>query len=363
MPEPDKPRATAASQGDAQRRADQIRAFQNELEQLEREGVLILSIDQQREVAQHHRNRLDELQSRFDIDTTAAEKQMSWGMRIASFIGALAFSAAAFFFFYRFWGNLSTTLQVVILVAGPIAAVLAMVWSAGRERTLYIAGIIGFVAIACFVLNISVLGQIFNLRPTQNAFLVWALFAGILAYTYGIRLFLVAGILSFMGYLSATVGTWSGCYWMSFGERPENFIPAGIFLFCLPAVLTHRRFPGFTGIYRIFGLLPVFIAILILSNFGAISYLLLPNETVEVFYQIAGFVLAGLAIWAGIYWSWSGVTNLGSTFFVIFLYTKLFDWWWDWMPKYLFFLVLGAIAVLLLVVLRKLRTRSMRGTT
>jgi len=41
--------------------------------------------------------------------------------------------------------------------------------------------------------------------------------------------------------------------------------------------------------------------------------------------------------------------------FCIFLYTKFFDWWWEVMPKYLFFLVLGLCAVLILLVLRRLR--------
>ena len=55
---------------------------------------------------------------------------------------------------------------------------------------------------------------------------------------------------------------------------------------------------------------------------------------------------------------WAGVVNLGSTFFVLYLYTKLFDWFWDWMPKYLFFLLLGLVAVLLLVVMRRFRART-----
>ena len=47
--------------------------------------------------------------------------------------------------------------------------------------------------------------------------------------------------------------------------------------------------------------------------------------------------------------------NTGITFFVIFLYTKFFDWWWATMPKWLFFLVLGLAAILILLVLKRLR--------
>ncbi|MOA16335.1 hypothetical protein D3C78_1365460 [compost metagenome] len=37
---------------------------------------------------------------------------------------------------------------------------------------------------------------------------------------------------------------------------------------------------------------------------------------------------------------------------------KLFDWWWELMPKYLFFLLLGLVAVLILMVLNRLRRPS-----
>ena len=39
----------------------------------------------------------------------------------------------------------------------------------------------------------------------------------------------------------------------------------------------------------------------------------------------------------------------------IFLYTKFFDWWWEWLPKWLFFLLIALSAVLLLLVFQRLR--------
>lgn len=47
--------------------------------------------------------------------------------------------------------------------------------------------------------------------------------------------------------------------------------------------------------------------------------------------------------------------NTGVVFFVIFLYTKFYDWWWDLLPKYLFFLILGLTAVLVLLAMKRLR--------
>jgi uncharacterized membrane protein len=276
-------------------------------------------------------------------------------MRIVSFLGALALSAAVFFFFYRYWGLLSTTLQTSILIAAPLLILSGVEFAARRERTLYFASLISLVAFASFVLNLSMLGQIFSITPSQNAFLVWGTFALIIAYTYRLRLMLVAGLLCLMGYLAATIGTWSGMYWLSFGERPENFIIAGLIIFAA-AFIPQHRYAEFLPSYRISGLLAIFIAILIISHWGMGSYLPLPPKQIENCYQIGGFILAGLVIWLGIRRSWHGVINLGSTFFVIFLYTKFYDWWWEWLPKYLFFLLMGGIAVGLLFLLRRMRS-------
>jgi uncharacterized membrane protein len=176
----------------------------------------------------------------------------------------------------------------------------------------------------------------------------------------GLRLMLVAGMTCLMGYLAATVGTWSGCYWLSFGERPENFIVAGALLFAA-GFLPHRRHGGFPNLYRGYGLLAIFIAILILANWGRISYLPWSPDLVEGAYQVLGFLLAGGVIALGIRQRWPGITNLGSTFFALYLYTKFFDWWWDWMPKYLFFLLLGLSAILILLVLKRVRAAARGG--
>ena len=42
-------------------------------------------------------------------------------------------------------------------------------------------------------------------------------------------------------------------------------------------------------------------------------------------------------------------------------FAKLFDWWWQLLPRYLFFLLLGLIAVLLLVMLQRWRRSAPGG--
>ncbi len=342
------------SKADAQQRADQIRYFQAELEIIEQENIVSLDAGQRSAIHDYHRDLIAQLSSAFDIDASKREKQLSLGMRIASFLGALGLAASLFFLFYQFWGRFSTRIQVLILVTAPLVSLGATMIVARREKTGYFSKLLGLVSFACFVLNLSMLGQIFNINPSPNAFLVWAIFAFLIAYASDARLLLAAGILSIAAFLSAQPGTWAGCYWFHFGERPENFFPAAILLFLVPN-LPHNRFSGFPVIYRVFAMLLFFVPILILSNWGMISYLQLPAKSVEGLYQVAGFILSAAAIWVGIRKGWPEVVNTGNVFFTIFLYTKFYDWWWDWMPKYLFFLLIGLTAILMLLILKRLR--------
>src|SRR6266545_2865455 len=112
---------TPCSKDEAQQRADQIEAFSREVAQLEQDGILLLAPEQEERVGLYHAEMLTRLSRKFDIDVGQTAKQMSLGMRIVSFLGALALSAALFFFFYRFWGLLPTSAQVAILTVAPLA--------------------------------------------------------------------------------------------------------------------------------------------------------------------------------------------------------------------------------------------------
>lgn len=349
------------TQDKAQRRVDRINAFRAELRQVEQESDLGLTEEQRATLSAYHDGIVADLERRFDVDVNPVEKQMSWGMRIASTVGALALAASTYFLFYRYWGVMATPLQIAVLISAPVLAVLAMELCGRFERTRYFTALAGVFAVACFILNISVLGSIFNMKPSAIPFLFWGGFALILAYTYDLKLVLVAGIVSAMTYVILSIGAWGGSYWPFSAERPENYALAGVVTFAVPIVLRHRERDTFPAIYRLLGLVVVCTSVLILCNWGAGSYLPLDPDAVEILYQVAGFLLAGLAIWIGIRLSWKEVTNLGTIFLIAILYIKLFDWWWDAMPKYLFFLVLGLVAVGLLVVLGKFRS-LLRGT-
>ncbi|MEM7027260.1 MAG: DUF2157 domain-containing protein [Pseudomonadota bacterium] len=343
------------SKTEAQKRADQVSHFNTELKQLIDEDVLKLSEEQLSSLKQYHTKLIATLSDKFDIDVSSKEKRLSFGMRVASFLGALALAVSVFFLFYQYWGRFSTVFQITVLAVAPLVMLFATYYVAQREKTGYFSKLLGLVTFACFVLNIFVLGQIYNITPSDRAFIVWGALAFLLAYTCDVRLLLVAGIICIGGFLSARVGVWYGLYWAYFGHRPENFLPIAAMLFATPFYIPHKHFTAFDTIYRVFALLLFFIPVLILSYWGAISYMTFDQNTIEVMYQIIGFVFSAGLIALGIRKGMNDVVNTANTFFVIFLYTKVYDWWWDWMPKYLFFLLVGAIAVLMLFVFKRLR--------
>lgn len=343
------------SRTDAQHRADDIRVFRQELERLQAEHVLTLTDEQRQAVAQHHETLLAAYARTFDIDRDGQAQRLSLGMRIASFLGAVALAASVFFLFSQYWGLFPTAVQVTLLIAASLGTLIATFRIGHRDATGYFAKLAAMVSFACFVLNISLLGQMFNITQSDNAFVVWGALAFLLAYTFDLRLLLAAGIACVIAFVAARVGTWGGIYWLSFGERPENFFPAAVLLFCVPLFVAHERFPGFAALYRTFALLTLLLPVLVLANWGWSSYLPFEITTIERSYQVLGFALSGGAIWLGVRRDWPETVSTGTVFFVIFLYTKFYDWWWEIVPKFVFFLIIGLTSILFILVMKRLR--------
>ena len=134
-----------------------------------------------------------------------------------------------FFLFYQFWGLFGTQSQVAILLTASIASFGLTLWVQRLDSSGYFSKLAALVAFTCFVLNIVMLGQIFNITPSNNALLPWALYALLLAYACGARLLLAAGLSCLLAFVAARIGSWDGIYWLGFAQRPENFI--------LPALL------------------------------------------------------------------------------------------------------------------------------
>ncbi|MDH4580601.1 DUF2157 domain-containing protein [Pseudomonas sp. BN415] len=343
------------SRDQAQHRADDIQAFYREVERLHDEQALLLSAEQIEHLGAHHRRLLADYRSAFDIDSDAQARRLSLGMRIASLLGALALAASLLFFFYQFWGLFPETAQVGILTGFSLGSLLLTLLLRQRAPSGYFTKLTAILAFACFVLNVVMLGQIFNITPSDKALLPWAAYALLLAYACEVRLLLGAGLACIMTFVATRLASWSGLYWLDCTERPEHLLPAGLLIFLVPQFISQARYSGFAAIFRVLGLFGLFVPVLVLATWADGSYLPWSGDLVEVIYQLLGFGGAALAIWLGNRRDWPEVVHTSLLFFVLFLYIKLFDWWWAVMPKYLFFLVLGLVAVLILLVLGRLR--------
>jgi uncharacterized membrane protein len=351
----------ARTKARAQQRADQIEAFTRELAELERDGVFRLPQEDRGRIDAYHTSVLERLAGAFDVDRTERQRRMSLGMRIASLVGAVALSAAVVLFFNRVWGLLSTPAQLAVLVAAPVILLGALELAARHEKTLYVASILAITATAAFILDVSVVGVIFNMRPSPLAFALWGVFALIVAYTYNLRLLLAGGIAMSMLFLCMIAARAAGIELGASLARPEPLLPAGALAFGAAFLPGTRRRPGFPETWRLVGAIAVLLPLVFLSTWaGVFSYLPWPDAAVGSMYDVAGFVLGAAGIWFGIRAGWREVVQAATGFLVIFVFAKCFDWWWDWMPRYLFFLLLGGLAVAVLVVLGRIRARQRR---
>ena len=93
--------AEARERREAQERADRLRIFRQELQELERQQILMLTEEQRTSVEPFLDQALLDLARLYDIDTSESQKRLSLGMRIVSALGGLALCAAVFLFFYR----------------------------------------------------------------------------------------------------------------------------------------------------------------------------------------------------------------------------------------------------------------------
>ena len=354
--------ANPTNRKEAQLSVDRIHVFRQELGRLISEGVLELTAEQQSRVESYLAVSAADLAARFDIDVSDSQKRISLGMRVLSTLGGMAFCAALVLFFYRIWGLLPTPAQVVILIGAPILALIGAEYVSHKERTPYYTALLVLVALGAFGLNLIVTGQLFNMASSQYFFLATGIFALTLAYRYRLRIPLALALVSLAVFFAATAIVSGGGNWAFFLERPETLIPAGLALAAVPSVVRHERTPDFPGVYRLLGLFLVFSAMLAMMHLGQLSYIPLARHTVEALYRALGFLGTGAAIWLGIRHGLVAVVNLASGSFAVYLFDRLITWWWDWMPRYLIFLIIGLIALLLMAVFRKLRTTTREQT-
>lgn len=346
-----------STKDDAQERADQIEAFRAEITQLRHEGLDPFTAEQLSAVARHHDALLERLAGEFDIDRSMAERRMSLGMRIASGFGAATLTAAVVSFVYQVWGSIPTAGQVVLLTAGPLVGIVAMIVAGTVERTRYVAAVMAVVACGAFVLQTVLLGQIFNLHSSPHSLFLWGIFALAVAYPWRFVLPFALGVVSLVSYAAALMLWLNGVTWTSAFERPEPLMVVAAVALPLASRVPRALVSGSRVVLLILLLGPL----LLLSAIADLSLLDWGAPTIRLVYQLLATLAAVAVIGMGVRRSEDDMIVIGGLFAGAFLLTRFVDWWWDWMPRYLFFLILAAVALGWIWALRVLRRHAAAG--
>lgn len=352
----------AITKAEAQARADQIRAFGAEQKILQARGLLSLDDEQSRAIHTYHQQLLRDLQQQQDIDLTERARHLSLGTQIVAFLGAGAFAASVFFLFYQYWGLFTQWQQVSMLITAPLLTLAAAQWIKQRDISGYYARLAAIISFVCFVLNLVMLGSVFNITPSPHAFVAYAAYGFFLAYLFQSRVLLTAALVCTFIFIAAKMTYWvGGFYWISLWEHPENFLLPALAFFFLPFLKPHKNHAGFAGIYQIISACAFFLSLLVLGNWGRGSYLDFDTTVIEGIYQFLGFATSAALIVFGLRQHNGQLMLLGNAFFAIFLCSKFFDWWWELIPKSLFFLVIGLTAILALIIFNRLRKWQQQG--
>jgi hypothetical protein len=347
------------SSHEAQRRVERIAAFRAEVAQLEGEQGLLLTAEQRSRLDQHLQKILTDLRQRFDVDVTESARRISWGVRIASLLGGAAFLAALVLFLHRIWGVLPQPVQIGLLTALPCLFLGATEWLFRRRAAPFYTTLLALAAGLSFVLALDALGTVLNCVASPLSLLAWGTFAVLVAYAYRVRLLLAAGLLLLAGYTAALLAVACGEFWGGFLHRSEFLLPAAVVLYGIPELFRSRNPPEFNIVYRACGAALGLLSLLVLSRSG--DLFCASASLREVLCQLAGLLLSTGVVMHGLRLGQSGLVYLGSGAFVIFLFVRLHAWCWGWMPKYLFFLLIGLTAAGLVVVFLRLRRHLAGG--
>jgi len=337
-----------------QLRASAIIAFREELARLEAAGVLALEPAARERIRAHHDAELARLAAQGDVDLTQAAARLSTGMRIATLLGTAALSAAYALFVNSKWGVLSTPMQLSLVIIPMLVLVILTHVAAQKERSGYIASLLATVAAIAFLTNLSVLGWLYNLPDSRMAFLVVGLFALLLAYGYALTLPLIVGItgLSIWGWTLGAIPL--GLWWRQGFTVIETLLLTGFVMMTVPV---WTRGPAkFAPWWRGIGAGLVAVGLLLVGESGNFSgFTSVRLRTIEHFYQVVGAItLTTMIVW-GIRRDQRVVTQVGTLGAVFFLYLRLVDWFWKLVPQWLFFLMVGGLALAVLFLLRRLR--------
>lgn len=346
--------AQPATRAAAQDAAARIEAFAQELARLEAEGALHLDEAQRAAVAANQQAALADWRQRFDIDVGRSQRQLSWGVKVAAFCAALALGMGVFLLLWRLWRHGNEVGQIMLPLLAAFLFTVTCGLFAAREKGVLFARLFGVLACVCFGLDVALLGTMFNMPASPGFCLLLGAFALALALAASSRLLLAVAVGALAVYVAAFCMQQMGWWWLDFLDRPETFLPAAALL-AVAAWALQRRGSEQAGAVRFMALLVWFVPALLVGFAGERSFLPWEEKTVEHCWQLVTGLSAALLVALGVRRGWTETVYTSVFFGTLLLIFKFFEWWWDALPKELFFLLVGLIAVLAVLVLRRLR--------
>ena len=341
----------------AQARADQIRAFRRELRTLADEEAFRPSPEEEAALTAHHERVLASLACDFDIDRSEREGQLSRGMQIASLLGAAALVGAVAALVNQFWGRLGLSAQVTLLTFFPLAALAGVQFAAERERTRYVAGLFGLVALGTAWFAMATIARALNLPLSPLLFWPAAAFGIAVAVSYGFRLVFALSLAVSVVAMASVFFAGGGVPWPVLFNRLEPFTGAAFALLVLSPHVAPLG-DGFDNTARHTALVLLLGALFMLANVSGLSLLAFAPSTAQIVYQVVFVPLSIALLWRALRTGDSRGATLTAVAFALFILVRYFDWFWDWIPAWAFFVVLAGMAFASIALLRRVRHRQ-----
>lgn len=340
---------------DDARRARRILAFRDELDALAREGVPPIDSTTRTAIDAHHDAILARLRAA-DVDTTTSAAQLSIAMRIATVVGTLALALAWGSFLGDLWNEIPMVPRLLLTGVPPLLLAALVPLALRKETSGYVANLVATVATVAFAAHLIVMGDTFDLPPSRGFFLAVGGFALALAYPFGLVLPLLPGLVFGALWCWSLFPSPTGRFDGAFG-RFEPGLAIAVAVFAAPRALV--RPAGFATLWRGAAALAITVMLLVLNVTHEPSWLhtVMTRETTRTVWQLLGAIGFPALIALSVRRDWALPTRIFVGGLLLFLVTRLTDWFWELIPAWLFFLGMGAFAMGAFTLLKRWRRR------
>lgn len=336
-----------------QERVRRIHAFRAEIAALEAAQVIPHDDPTLDRIRRHHDTLLDALRLDERLDLTREEARLSAGMRIATLFGATALSIAWAMFVASVWDALGRTAQLALVWLPPLALVPAVAVAARRDRSGYVANIVAVVACIALAVAGPATLQLYEQPNARWPFLMVGVFALVLAMRWQLILPLLIAIAGLGAWFWSLEGLLTGQPVGQSFDHGEPVLLAGAIAIAV-SHLAAAGPPAFRMAWRLAGTIAVIWTLLVLGVAHQASGLGLGRAS-EGLYQVLGFIVLVAITWWGIRRDDPVFARLGAVGLILFLVFRMIDWFWQVIPDWMVFLLMGMLAFAVLLVLRRLR--------